>query len=126
MGGGRRMLTDEGDPVARVLRSECTFRIVPNMNPDGSRRGHLRTNAVGVNLNREWHAPSADKSPEVLCVRNGMDETGVDFAMDVHGDEAIPANFLAGFEGIPSITEGQQRLFDLFSETLERLCPDFQ
>jgi murein tripeptide amidase MpaA len=96
------------------------------MNPDGSRRGHLRTNAVGVNLNREWHAPSAEKSPEVLCVRNAMDESGVDFAMDIHGDEAIPANFLAGFEGIPSLTERQTRLFGLFSETLERLSPDFQ
>ena len=49
------------------------------------------------------------KSPEVLCVRNAMDETGVDFAMDIHGDEAIPANFLAGFEGIPSLTERQTR-----------------
>jgi murein tripeptide amidase MpaA len=96
------------------------------MNPDGSRRGHLRTNAVGANLNREWHAPTAERSPEVLCVRNAMDETGVDFAMDVHGDEAIPANFLAGFEGIPSITEPQTRLFHLFSETLEKLSPDFQ
>jgi murein tripeptide amidase MpaA len=96
------------------------------MNPDGSRRGHLRTNAVGVNLNREWHAPSAEKSPEVLCVRNAMDETGVDFAMDVHGDEAIPANFLAGFEGIPSLTDRQLDLFNLFGETLERLSPDFQ
>jgi murein tripeptide amidase MpaA len=46
--------------------------------------------------------------------------------MDVHGDEAIPANFLAGFEGIPSLTERQTRLFNLFSETLERLSPDFQ
>jgi len=46
--------------------------------------------------------------------------------MDIHGDEAIPANFLAGFEGIPSITDRQQRLFELFSETLERLSPDFQ
>ncbi|HEY8592083.1 MAG TPA: M14-type cytosolic carboxypeptidase [Sphingomicrobium sp.] len=126
MEGALEKLTDEDDPVARVLRRECTFRVVPNMNPDGSRRGHLRTNAVGTNLNREWHAPSADKSPEVLCVRNAMDETGVDFAMDVHGDEAIPANFLAGFEGIPSITERQQNLFNLFGETLERLCPDFQ
>ena len=103
MEGALEKLTDEDDPVARVLRRECTFRVVPNMNPDGSRRGHLRTNAAGVNLNREWHAPSAEKSPEVLCVRNAMDETGVDFAMDVHGDEAIPANFLAGFEGIPSL-----------------------
>jgi murein tripeptide amidase MpaA len=46
--------------------------------------------------------------------------------MDVHGDEAIPANFLAGFEGIPSITDRQLKLFDLFAETLERLSPDFQ
>ena len=120
MEGALEKLTDEDDPVARVLRRDCTFRIVPNMNPDGSRRGHLRTNAAGVNLNREWHAPSAEKSPEVLCVRNAMDETGIDFAMDVHGDEAIPANFLAGFEGIPSLKDGQLRLFNLFSETLER------
>ena len=126
MEGALEKLCDPEDPVARVLRQQCTFRVVPNMNPDGSRRGHLRTNAVGVNLNREWHAPSADKSPEVLCVRNAMDESGVDFAMDVHGDEAIPANFLAGFEGIPSLTERQTRLFGLFSETLERLSPDFQ
>ena len=35
-----------------------------------------------------------------------MDQTGVDFAMDVHGDEAIAANFLAGFEGIPSLEAG--------------------
>jgi murein tripeptide amidase MpaA len=126
MEGALEKLTDPDDPVARVLRRECTFRVVPNMNPDGSRRGHLRTNAAGVNLNREWHAPSADKSPEVLCVRNAMDETGVDFAMDVHGDEAIPANFLAGFEGIPSLTDDQLRLFKTFSEALERLSPDFQ
>jgi murein tripeptide amidase MpaA len=46
--------------------------------------------------------------------------------MDVHGDEAIPANFLAGFEGIPSFTDRQARLFTLFSETLERISPDFQ
>ena len=55
-----------------------------------------------------------------------MDEAPPAFAMDVHGDEAIPANFLAGFEGIPSLTERQTRLFKLFSDTLERLSPDFQ
>jgi murein tripeptide amidase MpaA len=126
MEGALEKLTDEDDPVARVLRRECSFHVVPNMNPDGSRRGHLRTNAVGVNLNREWHEPSADKSPEVLCVRNAMDETGVDFAMDIHGDEAIPANFLAGFEGIPSLKDDQLALFNLYGETLERLSPDFQ
>jgi murein tripeptide amidase MpaA len=126
MEGALERLVDESDPVTRVLRRRCTFHIVPNMNPDGSRRGHLRTNAVGTNLNREWHDPSAERSPEVLCVRNAMDETGVDFAMDVHGDEAIAANFLAGFEGIPSWTERQQQAFDRFANELVRISPDFQ
>jgi murein tripeptide amidase MpaA len=126
MEGAIERLLDDADPVTRRLRERATFHIVPNMNPDGSRRGHLRTNAVGANLNREWHAPSAERSPEVLCVRDEMDRTGVDFAMDVHGDEAIPANFLAGFEGIPGWNERQQSLFDRFSDELVRLSPDFQ
>jgi murein tripeptide amidase MpaA len=126
MEGAIERLLDEADPVVRRLREKATVHIVPNMNPDGSFRGHLRTNAAGVNLNREWHAPSAEKSPEVLCVRNEMDKTGVDFAMDVHGDEAIAANFLAGFEGIPSFKQAQQDVFDAFSTALVRATPDFQ
>ena len=39
---------------------------------------------------------------------------------------AIPANFLAGFEGIPSLKPEQTALFAKFSATLERLSPDFQ
>lgn len=126
MEGAIERLLDDSDPVSRRLRERATFHIVPNMNPDGTRRGHLRTNAVGINLNREWHAPSAERSPEVLYVLNEMDRTGVDFAMDVHGDEAIPNNFLAGFEGIPSWNERQQGLFDRFSDELVRITPDFQ
>jgi murein tripeptide amidase MpaA len=126
MEGAIDKLLDDSDPVSRRLLQKATFHLVPNMNPDGSRRGHLRTNAAGVNLNREWHAPSAERSPEVLHVLAEMDRTGVDFAMDVHGDEAIPANFLAGFEGIPSLKRSQQDLFNRFSEELVRLSPDFQ
>src|SRR3546814_9392837 len=56
MEGALERLCDEEDAVARLLRREATFYIVPNMNPDGSRRGHLRTNAVGINLNRDWRS----------------------------------------------------------------------
>jgi murein tripeptide amidase MpaA len=96
------------------------------MNPDGSFRGHLRTNAAGVNLNREWHAPTAERSPEVKCVRDAMDETGVAFAIDVHGDEAIPANFLAGFEGIPAWTDPHGEKFYDYARKLAAATPDFQ
>ena len=124
--GALDCLTDPTDPVVRKLRQLCRFHIVPNANPDGSRRGHLRTNAVGVNLNREWADPSADKSPEVLCIRGAMDESGVDFAIDVHGDEAIPAVFLAGFQGIPAWNEAQQAGYDRYAALLDRRTPDFQ
>lgn len=126
MEGALEKLTDPNDASARALREKATFNIVPNMNPDGSFRGHLRTNAAGVNLNREWHAPTEERSPEVLAVRGAMDATGVAFAMDIHGDEAIPANFIAGFEGIPSITDRQLELFKRFRDTLADRSPDFQ
>ncbi len=126
MEGAFDKLLDEADPVSRRLREKATFHVIPNMNPDGSRRGHLRTNAVGVNLNREWHAPSLERSPEVHFALEEMIKTGVDFAMDVHGDEAIAANFLAGFEGVPGWKKAQQDLFDAYSEALVGISPDFQ
>ena len=126
MEGALERLTDPHDPVARLLRQQATFHIVPNMNPDGSFSGHLRTNAAGVNLNREWNAPSAEKSPEVLCVLGAMDKAGCHLAMDVHGDEAIPQVFIAGFEGIPSITPKQLALLADYKARLARITPDFQ
>ncbi|MGE4429431.1 MAG: M14-type cytosolic carboxypeptidase [Sphingobium sp.] len=126
MEGAIERLCDPQDSVARLLRRAATFHIVPNMNPDGSRRGHLRTNAAGVNLNREWHEPSPERSPEVYHVRAEMDRTGVDFAIDVHGDEAIPAVFIAGFEGIPSLKDRQLALYRRYCDLLAARTPDFQ
>lgn len=123
MEGALAWLTSE---AAASLLAAATVHVVPNMNPDGTRRGHLRTNAAGVNLNREWHAPSAARSPEVLAVMSRMDETGVDVAMDVHGDEAIAANFIAGYEGIPSWTEPHGERFYAFGRRLAAHTPDFQ
>ncbi len=124
--GALDMLTDPADPHARTLRQKCTLHIVPNCNPDGSCRGHLRTNVAGINLNREWAEPSPERSPEVLCIRNAMDKTGVHWAMDVHGDEAIPAAFIAGFHGIPDWTDEQGARYDAFLDRLSARTPDFQ
>ena len=126
MEGALECLTDPADPLSRVLREKCRLHVVPNANPDGSRRGHLRTNYAGVNLNREWDNPSLERSPEVLAIRDAMDQSGVAFAMDVHGDEAIPAVFLAGFEGIPSWTDAQGQGYARYRTILERRTPDFQ
>jgi murein tripeptide amidase MpaA len=126
MEGALELLADAANSTARELRRRCRLHMVPNVNPDGSARGHLRTNAAGVNLNREWLDPTPERSPEVLALRAAMDETGVDFAMDVHGDEAIPAVFVAGFEGIPSLKPEQSEGYRRYARLLERRTPDFQ
>ena len=126
MEGFLSRLLDEYDPVSRVLLENAVFYVVPNMNPDGSRRGHLRTNASGANLNREWQKASMEKSPEVFLVRERMKETGVDLSLDVHGDETLPYNFIVGTQGIPSWSEKQADLLKAFTASLEKLNPDFQ
>lgn len=119
-------LLDDEDTVATTLLNEVVFHLVPNMNPDGSIRGHLRTNAIGVNLNREWQTPSLEKSPEVYYVRERMLATGVDLFLDIHGDEAIPFNFVSGSEGVPSYNEQIAKQEACFKQALMTITPEFQ
>ena len=119
-------LLDEANPTGKRLLEKANLYIVPNMNPDGSARGHLRTNAVGTNLNREWENPSLDKSPEVFHVMKKMDQTGVDLFYDVHGDEALPYVFLAGSQGTPNYSERLASLREKFAEALLLASADFQ
>lgn len=119
-------LLDHQDSTSRALLDRATFYIVPNMNPDGSVLGNLRTNAIGTNLNREWLEPSLEYSPEVYYVREKMHETGVDLYLDIHGDESIPYVFLAGNEGIPSFNSHLQQLQQQFVQAFLAASPDFQ
>lgn len=119
-------LLDPENAVARRLLEHCVFYIVPNMNPDGSVRGNLRTNAMGANLNREWGTPSLARSPEVFWVREKMQEIGVDAFLDIHGDEAIPHNFVAGCEDNPSFSSKQRDLQATFKAAWLAASPDFQ
>ena len=119
-------LLDGDDPLARVLLAQCVFYVVPNMNPDGAVRGNLRTNAGGTNLNREWAAPSLEKSPEVFLVRQKMLEVGVDLNLDAHGDEGLPYNFVVGTEGTAGYSPRIEALEAVFKSSWQSTCPDFQ
>lgn len=124
-------LTDPNDALARSLRQQATLYIVPNVNPDGSVRGHLRTNACGANLNREWaccpddstyDAPTLERSPEIFHILRHMDAVGCDAFIDVHGDESIEANFFVKRRSTPRLAALEDRLGD----ALLRANPDFQ
>ncbi len=119
-------LIDPENEAAASLCEKATLNIVPCMNLDGAKRGHLRTNAAGTDLNRAWRNASMEKSPEVYMVRERMRATGVDFFLDVHGDEAIPNNFLDSAQGIPSWNDRHQKLFNRYSARLLDISEDFQ
>ncbi|ARN75323.1 M14 family metallopeptidase [Oceanicoccus sagamiensis] len=126
MEGFLQALLDSDNPTSKALLQQAVFYVVPNMNPDGSMRGHLRTNAVGANLNREWVEPTLERSPEVYYVRQKMQEIGVDLFLDIHGDEALPYNFVAGSEGVPSYHSSIQSLEESFKQAYSLSSPDFQ
>eukprot|EP00775_Hariotina_reticulata_P008498 gene8498-8680_t len=111
--------------VVALLQSAVLY-VVPNMCPDGSVRGHLRTNACGANLNREWADPSLDRSPEVVAASSAIAATGLDMLLDVHGDEDIPANFIGSMFGVPAWGPRLERMQQTFIDALLAASPDFQ
>ena len=55
-----------------------------------------------------------------------MVQTGVDFCLDVHGDETIPYNFISGADHVPSADARMKKLLRDFSKALLLTSPDFQ
>jgi murein tripeptide amidase MpaA len=119
-------LLDVANPFGRQLLQEAVFYVVPNMNPDGSVRGNLRTNAAGANLNREWLNPTMERSPEVFLVLNKMKEVGCDLFLDIHGDEGLPYVFTAGSEALESWSKDDAARQQRFVDDFKIASPDFQ
>ena len=119
-------LLDYNDFVSKELLQKASFFIVPNMCPDGSFIGNLRTNFCGANLNREWNNASLEFSPEVYWTIKAMDNNKPSLCMDVHGDESLPYNFIAGAEGIPGYTAKQDKDLEAFLLSYKTASPDFQ
>lgn len=119
------LLLDRDDGVARTARDKLGFAIVPRMNPDGVAHGNHRTNAAGLDLNRQWAVPD-EKAPEVKNVRAAMHASGVAAFLDVHGDERQPYVFAQGTDGIPSRTENMAADELRFAESLMGVSKDFQ
>lgn len=119
-------LMDTSDALSRSILEESDVYLVPNVNPDGSFHGNLRTNGVGTNLNREWDKASKEKSPEVLFILEQMEKEGIDICLDIHGDEDIPYVFISGAEGNPGFTDKLANQDKRFRKVWEESYPDFQ
>ena len=113
-----------GSDVAYRVLEKANVYVVPNMNPDGGRRGYLRVNAAGANLNREWDKATMLRSPEVFTVRAAMHAVGVDFCVDVHSEEELPYCFVSKTPlAIPSLTARQRGLYEKYVAALCDAAP---
>jgi murein tripeptide amidase MpaA len=119
-------LCDAADPVVTQLLRTARLHVVPNMNPDGTALGNLRTNAKGVDLNRAWVNASPEASPEVFVVREAIAHSGAAIFLDVHGDEALPYIFIDSSETHPYYTPAHQAREQRFTRILLEQSPDFQ
>jgi len=119
-------LLDSDDPVGRQLLQKFVFYVIPNVNIDGSIAGYMKTNSVGVDLNRAWENPNTIKSPEVFHILNLMEEKGVDMYIDVHGEEDLPFNFISDIDGIPDYTDKQETIINKLKMNWQTIYPDFQ
>ncbi|HEY1953991.1 MAG TPA: M14-type cytosolic carboxypeptidase [Polyangiaceae bacterium] len=126
MEGAASRLAFGDDPVAEELRERARIFLVLCMNPDGAFAGNHRTNGAGLDLNRCWWDADDAKSPEVVGVRTAMYDRGVDFFLDVHGDEHVPYVFVAGAEGNPHYTDRIEGLEDAFSSAMLEASDEFQ
>jgi len=126
MEGFINRLIDPADAIAREALKGTVFHIVPNVNPDGSVDGFIRSNLAGANLNREWHDPSEVRSPEVFGVRRLMDETGVDFCLDIHADASVPFVYIEGGDAAPSTSDRNIELRERFERRLRDVNPDYE
>jgi len=126
MEGALDRLLDPADAVGRALLAAATVHFVPLINVDGAARGNLRGSAAGVDLNRQWHGPDPARAPEVAAVLAAMDRAGVDFCLDVHGDETLPHVFVDGADVDPQATPAQVAGVERFKSALLAASPAFQ
>lgn len=89
-------------PIAKVLRDNLVFKIVPMLNPDGVYLGNYRCSLMGFDLNRHWQDPSPWAHPTLHATKQYLmnlhsDPNAVlDFYIDVHAHSTLSNCFMYG------------------------------
>ncbi|XP_053437701.1 cytosolic carboxypeptidase 4 isoform X1 [Nycticebus coucang] len=90
-----------GDPVAKLLRENFIFKIIPMLNPDGVINGNHRCSLRGEDLNRQWLCPCAHLQPTIYHAKgllhylSSLGRSPVVFC-DFHGHSQKKNVFLYG------------------------------
>jgi hypothetical protein len=88
------------DPRASLLRSQVCFVVIPMLNPDGCALGNYRTDAGGLDMNRNWNQPSPQSLPalyhtlRLLQAYAAHPLYSVDIFIDIHAHSTSKQSFM--------------------------------
>ncbi|KAM7361346.1 cytosolic carboxypeptidase 6 isoform 2-T2 [Cochliomyia hominivorax] len=88
--------------IAKVLRENFVFKIVPMVNPDGVFLGNNRCNLIGQDMNRIWNVATEFSHPEIYAIKNMLKEIDnsdsyqIDFVIDLHAHTSLHGCFIYG------------------------------
>lgn len=89
-------------PIAKLLRENVVFKILPMLNPDGVFLGNNRANCLGHDLNRYWNNisfythPTMSATMEMLREYDASECYQVDFVIDIHAHTSLMGCFIYG------------------------------
>ena len=89
-------------PIARVLRENLIFKVVPMLNPDGVYLGNYRCSLMGFDLNRHWQDPSPWAHPTLYATKQYLmslhsdENIDIDFYIDIHAHSTLSNCFMYG------------------------------
>ena len=90
------------DDVAKYLRNNFVFKIIPMLNPDGVIIGNYRCSLSGLDLNRQWISPDEEYHPEIFHPKKLMttifekDKRNIWIYCDLHGHSKKKNSFFYG------------------------------
>ena len=116
----------EAIATQRDLDFQLKILAVPMLNPDGVFHGNIRTNAVGVDLNRAWQNAPSESAPEVIAVLSEMRRRRPDVYIDVHGVEDMRHCFFQPPEGPFGLSGQSKSMFEWFEKCVARNSEDLQ
>lgn len=119
-------LLHNSDPRAACLRQKCVFFIVPMINPDGVVRGHSRTDARGVDLNRMYRDPSFAQHPSPYCIRLLLNQLAAEKKLGLYIDMHAHANKKGTFFYGNSMPFAQQIPALLYAKLVALNSPYFE
>jgi cytosolic carboxypeptidase protein 2/3 len=105
-------------PVAVKLRQLFVIYIVPVLNPDGVLYGNNRCSLAGVDLNRQWKAPTKNLYPTVFALKTFMQAQKrlreICMYIDLHGHSRKYNVFMYGCDTDKKKPRPQVRAFPRF------------